>query len=246
MSSSQSAPGRPVEGQTVIVTGAAQGLGAAIARHLHSLGAHLILFDRNEEALAETVSACPGATHGVVDLADADSTGSALDELVTDPVDTLIHNAAILPVEPLETLALSTFQATMDVAVQAAFQLTKAVWPSMKERGGALVYVSSRSGIEGFAGETAYCAAKHALEGFSKSLALEGQPHGILSVTTTPGMHMRTPMSETTYPPDLRETWVEPDRLAPAFAFLATRPMHLTGLRVNAWELSQVHGAAAD
>ncbi|NNF29381.1 MAG: SDR family oxidoreductase [Gemmatimonadetes bacterium] len=246
MSASQSAPGRPIEGQTVIVTGAAQGLGAAIARHFHALGARLILLDRNEEALAETASACPGSVSKLVDLADADSTDSALNEVVTGPVDTLIHNAAILPVEPLEALALSTFQATMDVAVQAAFQLTKAVWPGMKESGGALVYVSSRSGIEGFAGETAYCAAKHALEGFSKSLALEGQPHGILSVTTTPGMHMRTPMSETTYPPDLRETWVEPDRLAPAFAFLATRPMPLTGLRVNAWELAQVHGAAAD
>jgi NAD(P)-dependent dehydrogenase (short-subunit alcohol dehydrogenase family) len=69
--------------------------------------------------------------------------------------------------------------------------------------GGALIYVSSRSGIEGFAEETAYCAAKHALEGFSKCAALEGAPHGILSVTVTPGMYMHTPMSERTYPPEL-------------------------------------------
>jgi NAD(P)-dependent dehydrogenase (short-subunit alcohol dehydrogenase family) len=109
----------------------------------------------------------------------------------------------------------------------------------MKERGGSLIFVSSRSGIEGFADETAYCAAKHALEGFSKCLALEGAPHGILSVTITPGMYMRTPMSETTYPPELREKWVDPMELAPAFAYLATRPMHRSGERLDAWALSR-------
>jgi 3-hydroxybutyrate dehydrogenase len=109
----------------------------------------------------------------------------------------------------------------------------------MKARGGSLIFVSSRSGIMGFANETAYCAAKHALEGFSKSLALEGAPHGILSVTITPGMYMHTPMSETTYPPEARAQWVDPIRLAPAFAHLATRPMQLSGQRLDAWQLSR-------
>ena len=92
----------------------------------------------------------------------------------------------------------------MNVGIQAAFQLTQAVWPAMKSRGGALIYVSSRSGIEGFVDETAYCAAKHALEVFSKCLAMEGAPQGIVSYTITPGMFMHTPMSETTYGADAR------------------------------------------
>ena len=103
--------------------------------------------------------------------------------------------------------------------------------------------MSSRSGIEGFANETAYCAAKHALEGFSKSLALEGEAHGVLSVTVTPGMFMRTPMSEANYTPELKQKWVDPIRLAPAFAYLATRPLHLSGQRLSAWDLSQEHPA---
>ncbi len=234
---------RPVEGQSVLLTGAAQGLGAAIARHLHGLGAELTLLDRNAEGLARTVAACPGAASHVVDLADAAATDRAVDAVVSGPVDTLIHNAALLRVEPLEAVSLGTFRATLDVGIQAAFQLTKAVWPAMKERGGALVFVSSRSGIEGFADETAYCAAKHALEGFSKCLALEGAPHGILSVTVTPGMYMRTPMSETTYPPELKAKWVDPIILAPAFARLATRPMELSGRRLSAWELSGEGGS---
>ncbi|MBT3327443.1 MAG: SDR family oxidoreductase [Gemmatimonadales bacterium] len=228
-----------LEGKSVVLTGAAQGLGAAIARHFHELGAGLILLDRDGEGLAETCAACPGATSAVVDLSDVGDTERAIAAVVTGPIDTLIHNAAILRVEPLETVSLGTFQATLNVGIQAAFQLTQAVWPHMKKQGGALVYVSSRSGVEGFANETAYCAGKHALEGFSKCLALEGEPHGILSVTITPGMYIHTPMSETTYPPELREKWVDPIVLAPAFSYLASRPMHLSGQRLDAWVLTQ-------
>ncbi len=227
------------EGQTVLVTGAAQGLGAAIARHFHAEGAHLILMDRNEQRLAEIASACPGSVTVVVDLSNAAETQRVLDKTVVGPSDTVIHNAAILRVEALEDVTLEAFQTTMDVGIQAGFQLAKAVWPAMTERGGALIFVSSRSGIEGFVDETAYCASKHALEGFSKCLAMEGEPYGILSVTVTPGMYMHTPMSETTYPPELREKWVDPIELAPAFSYLATRPMELSGQRLSAWDLSR-------
>ena len=229
----------PIEGQTIIVTGAAQGLGAAVARHLHDQGAKLILMDRNEARLAEVRLRCPGAVAAVVDLSDSIATQHAIDQVVTGPVDTVVHNAAILRVEPLEDVSLVSFQATMNVGIQAGFQLTKAVWPTMQNRGGALIFVSSRSGIEGFDNETAYCASKHALEGFSKCLAMEGEEFGILSVTVTPGMYMRTPMSETTYSPELREKWVDPIELAPAFSYLATRPMELSGQRLSAWELSK-------
>lgn len=235
----------PLAEQTVLVTGAAQGLGAAIARHLAGQSARLILMDRDEGALGRTVAACPGARGIVVDLGDAAATSRAVAEATTFPVDTLIHNAAILKVEPIEAIPLASFQATLNVGIQAAFQLAQGVWPAMRERGGTLVFVSSRSGIEGFAGETAYCAAKHALEGFSKCLAIEGAPHGILSVTITPGMLMRTPMSETTYGPEPRAKWVDPIRLAPAFAKLARdRPLALSGQRLDAWALSQQEPAS--
>ena len=230
----------PLEEQTILVTGAAQGLGAAIARHLWAQGARLILMDRSAEGLDRTLAECPGARGVVADLADAADTARAIAEGVIGPVDTLIHNAAVLTVEPVDAVSLATFQATMNVGIQAAFQLTQAVWPAMRERGGMLVFVSSRSGIEGFDGETAYCAAKHAIEGLSKCLAMEGAPHGIASVTITPGMLMRTPMSETTYGPEQRARWVDPIRLAPAFAMLAReRPLALSGQRLDAWVLSQ-------
>jgi NAD(P)-dependent dehydrogenase (short-subunit alcohol dehydrogenase family) len=230
----------PLDRQTILVTGAAQGLGAAIARHLAGQGARLILMDVKADELAAIQAQCPGSRAVPVNLADDVDTARAIALAVTGPIDTLIHNAAILRVEPVDAISLATFQATLDVGIQAAFQLTQAVWPAMKERGGALIFVSSQSGIRGFVDETAYCAAKHAIEGYSKCLALEGAAHGIASYTITPGMLMHTPMSETTYGPEQRAKWVDPIRLAPAFATLArTRPMDLSGQRLDAWALSQ-------
>ena len=225
-------------GKTVLVTGAAQGLGAAIARHLSELGASLILFDRQAEALARTASDLPRARAETVDLSDAADTERALSAL-PDHLDGLIHNAAILPIEPVRSMTFEGFRATLAVGLDAGFLLARAAWPRMAG-GGSMIFVSSRSGIEGFANEGAYCAAKHGLEGLSKCLAIEGRDAGILSVTVTPGMYMQTPMSDANYPPELKAKWVDPIRLAPAFAHLiATRPMALSGQRLDAWALSQ-------
>ena len=229
-------------GKRILVTGAAQGLGAAIARHCAGHGADVLLMDRDAQGLRATTADCARARAVQVDLSDADATARAIADLVTAPVDVLVHNAAILKVEPVEAVTLATFQATLNVGLQAGFQLTQALWPAMRARGGTLIFVSSRSGIEGFHSETAYCAAKHALEGFSKCLAMEGEAHGIASHTITPGMAMHTPMSETNYTPELRAKWVDPIRLAPAFAWLSATPrMALSGQRLNASDLSMEH-----
>ncbi|WP_372920933.1 SDR family NAD(P)-dependent oxidoreductase [Roseovarius sp.] len=228
--------------QRVVITGAGHGLGAAIALVFAGQGADLVLMDVHEDGLKSVNDQIGGtATTITVDLADAGATARAI-AAVPGPVDTLIHNAAILRPEPLEAVSLTTFRSTMDVGIQAAFQLSKAFWPDMKVGGGALIFVSSQSGIKGFANETAYCAAKHALEGFSKCLAMEGEAHRILSCTITPGKAMHTPMSEQNYPPELKAQWIEPSLLAPAFVHIATaRDMALSGQRLNAWDLSQEH-----
>lgn len=231
------------EPQTVIVTGAAQGLGRAVARAFHAALWRVVLLDIDGQGLAELGEELGDGAHSYpVDLTHADATRTVAARVLADhgPVTTLIHNAAILVPEPIETLAFNRWQATLNVGVQAAFLLTQAVWPGMKVQGGCVIYVSSRSGIEGFAAESAYCATKHGLEGLMKCAALEGAPHGILAHTVTPGMYMHTPMSERTYPDDLKAKWVEPELLAPAFVRLAGRTdTALSGQRLSAWELSR-------
>ncbi len=233
-------------GQRVLITGAGQGLGAAIARVFAGQGADLVLMDIDAAGLSAVNDAVGGrALCLTVDLADATATAAAIAAL-PGPVDTLIHNAAILRPEPFATVSLGTFAATMNVGIQAAFQLTQAVWAGMTAcGGGVLIFVSSQSGIKGFEAETAYCAAKHALEGFSKCLALEGAAHGIVSCTITPGHAMQTPMSERNYPPELKATWIAPEQLVPAFIHIATaRDAAHSGQRLNAWDMSQQIKAA--
>lgn len=239
-----------MNGQRVIVTGAAQGLGAAIARSFARLGARVVLMDYNSEGLDQVNDECGGGCLALtVDLADSAATDVAIREALAwlGKVDTLVHNAAILDPKPIATMRLPDFHRTVNVGLQAGFQLARAVWPGMAEAGqGVLIFVSSRSGIEGFVEETAYCAAKHGLEGLSKSLALEGKPVGIASVTVTPGMFMRTPMSERTYDAEARRTWVEPDALAPAFVYLAQAGLTHTGERLSAWDLVRNGGSTAN
>jgi NAD(P)-dependent dehydrogenase (short-subunit alcohol dehydrogenase family) len=234
-----------VAGSRVVITGAALGLGAALARAFAEAGAQLVLMDRDAEALAR-VAAQTGGLGLPVDLADAAATEAAIARMLTGDarIDTVIHNAAILVPQPLAELEFAMFRATLDVGIQAGYLLARAALPWMKVHGGALIFVSSQSGIRGFADETAYCAAKHALEGFSASLALE-EP-GLVSCTITPGKAMRTPMSERNYPDELKAQWVDPALLAPAFLHIAeTRDPGLSGKRLNAWEIAQsLKGAA--
>ncbi|SEQ40229.1 3-oxoacyl-[acyl-carrier protein] reductase/sorbitol-6-phosphate 2-dehydrogenase [Devosia sp. YR412] len=236
--------------QRIVVTGAAQGLGAAIARRYAASGAKLVLMDYNAEGLQQVVAACDGRAEGIaVDLSDATATQQAIDRAlaITGPVTTLVHNAAILIEKPFVDEDFASFFKTVNVGLQAGYQLAHAVWPGMVANGGgAMIFVSSRSGIQGFANETAYCAAKHALEGFSQSLAAEGAAVGIQSNTITPGMYMQTPMSERNYSAELKTKWVDPMMLTSAFVALAERRHpDLNGQRLNAWDMSQAIDTAA-
>ena len=234
----------PLRHQRVIITGAAEGLGAAIARRFAAEGAQLALMDYNATALAETTRACGSRAIGVtVDLSDRAATSAAIAKTFGQlgRIDTLIHNAAILKPTAFAEEDFDSFFRTVNVGLQAGFQLARAVWKGMADNGGgALIFVSSRSGIEGFANETAYCAAKHALEGLSKSLALEGAPFGITANTVTPGMYMQTPMSAQNYTDEAKALWVDPAELTQAFVALAERRVsNMNGQRVNAWEMSR-------
>ena len=236
-----------LSGQVAVVTGAAQGLGKAIAIRYADAGMRVVVIDVKEQALtkvqAEIESAGGTCLPIVANLADIDQTQQAaiqvLEKLGTPRV--LVHNAAILNPRPLAEVTLDEWLLTVNVQLQAAFILVKAYWQGMTDAGGgSIVLVSSQSGITGFADEVPYCAGKHGLEGMMKALALEGEPRNIAVNTITPGMYMNTPMSEQNYPDELKTKWVDPMVLTPAFLHLAgITASELTGERLNAWELSQ-------
>ncbi|MEU3649089.1 SDR family NAD(P)-dependent oxidoreductase [Lentzea sp. NPDC034063] len=176
-----------VTGHSALVTGAASGIGLACARALAAAGAEVHLVDRDPKvlALAEELG---GAGH-VLDLMDP------VDALPTE-IDILVNNAGVQHVAPIHEFPAERFSAMLELMVGAAFRLTKHVLPHMYARGwGRLVHITSVHGIRASAFKSAYTAAKHGLEGFSKVAALEGAPHGVTSNCVAPG-YVRTPLVE--------------------------------------------------
>jgi NAD(P)-dependent dehydrogenase (short-subunit alcohol dehydrogenase family) len=129
----------------------------------------------------------------------------------------------------------------VNIILQAAFILSKAVWPGMVEaRKGSILYVSSGSALGGFVKETAYTPGKHGQEGLMRVLALEGREFNIAVNTITTGKGIDTPMSAGHYTPEMWAGAVHPSRLAPAFAFLAGIDADFaTGQRFNAFQMSE-------
>jgi NAD(P)-dependent dehydrogenase (short-subunit alcohol dehydrogenase family) len=234
-------------GKTAILTGAAQGLGYAIARAYARAGLRLVLMDVMAERLnqvADEVRA-DGADclPIVVDLSDAVATQAAIDQALAayGTPRVLVHNAAVLNERSMLEVTFEQWRREIDIILQAAFILSKAVWqPMIDAGGGSLVYLSSGSGIKGFIKEVAYCPGKHGQEGLMKVLAMEGEPFNIAVNTVTPGAPINTPMSAGHYTDDLKQQWIDPALLTPAFVYLAgVDATVVTGQRLNAWELSQ-------
>ena len=184
------APGNELTGLRAVVTGAASGIGAACARALAARGAHVVVADRDADGAA-TIAAEVGGEPWVVDLSDVEALAGAQ---VT--ADILVNNAGIQTISPIEDFDPARFRMMLDLMLVAPFLLTRAVLPGMYERGrGRIVHVSSVHGIRASAYKSAYVSAKHGLEGLSKTIALEGAPHGVTSNCVNPS-YVRTPLVE--------------------------------------------------
>lgn len=180
----------PLEGRRALVTGGASGIGAAVAAHLATLGAHVTVLDLDETAAKEVASTLGGDALGI-DLTDAD----AIDAATLD-ADILVNNAGIQHVAPVEDFDPERFRFIQRLMLEAPFLLARKLLPGMYDRGwGRLVHVSSVHGHRASPYKAAYVSAKHGLEGLSKVIALEAAGKGVTSNTVCPG-YVRTPLVE--------------------------------------------------
>ncbi len=178
-------------GRTALVTGAASGIGQAIAHRTHADGAHVIAVDRDEAGLKALAGELPGITVIPCDLSDLD----AVDALPAE-VDVLVNNAGLQHVAPVHEFDPERFSLILRVMLEAPFRLARRTLPHMYARGwGRVVNVSSVHGLRASAFKSAYVSAKHGLEGLSKVIALEGAPHGVTSNCLDPA-YVRTPLVE--------------------------------------------------
>jgi 3-hydroxybutyrate dehydrogenase len=177
-------------GRVALVTGGASGIGRACAERLHAAGAHVVVVDRDGPAAAALADRLDGTAH-TVDLADPDAV-AGLDLAV----DVVVNSAGLQHVAPVDEFPPERFSLLLRVMLEAPFRIVRRALPHMYRRGwGRIVNISSVHGLRASAYKSAYVAAKHGLEGFSKVVALEGAPHGVTSNCVSPG-YVRTPLVE--------------------------------------------------
>lgn len=175
--------------KTILITGASRGIGRGIAVALADKDIRLILHGRDQAALATTQQEAEarGATTKVVtaDLSCPEEVAALAESLGAQPVDVLINNAGIAIVKPVEEYTLDDWQATLAVNLTAPFLLTQKLLPRMTP-GSSIVNILSVAAKTGFAGWSAYCTSKFALEGFSQCLREEVRPRGIRVINIYP------------------------------------------------------------
>ena len=158
-----------------LVTGGGRGIGRAIASTLSRAGATVTVLGRNRATLDEAIAAGAAQFAGVADVADQAALTAAIAQAeARQPIDILIANAGVAESAPFARSDAALFRRMIDVDFMGVVHAVQAVLPAMKDRSyGRIVAIASTAGLKGYAYASAYSAAKHAVVGLVRSLALE-------------------------------------------------------------------------
>lgn len=225
-------------GRSALVTGAAGGIGSAVAQALATAGASVLVTDLDKDAaaaVAASISAGGGtAESAALDVSDRESADAAVEQaaaLADGALHILINNAGVTQPAMFPKLTQESFRLLFDIHVMGAFNCTQAALPHIPADGtGRIINVTSSAGLTGTLGQVNYSAAKAGIIGFTKSLARELATKNILVNALAP--LAATPMTETIRTNEKfaatmmaripLKRWAEPSEVAGAFVFLAS------------------------
>jgi NAD(P)-dependent dehydrogenase (short-subunit alcohol dehydrogenase family) len=170
-----------LDGRVALITGAASGIGAELARQLAGRGMRLGLIDINQAPLEAVAAQTCGAETAVADVRDAAKLTAAVDDLVRrlGGIDVAVANAGIVTGGPLRMVAPETVEDTIDVNLLGVWRTARAALPHVLKRRGHLLLISSASAVIPAAGLGAYSASKAGVEGLGRALRVELAPHGV-------------------------------------------------------------------
>lgn len=201
---------RDLSGKVVIVTGATSGIGRATSLRLAEAGAAVVAVGRKEAALAEVSEAIQRLGGTPLSIQADLSTESAAAEVIDRTiekfggVDILVNAAGHISSGTIETTSLEAWDKMLDINLRSVFRLMQQAIPSLLERRGNIVNVSSVTGLRSFPGVLAYCVSKAGLDQLTRCAALELAAKGVRVNAVNPGVvvteiHKRGGMSEAEY-----------------------------------------------
>jgi NAD(P)-dependent dehydrogenase (short-subunit alcohol dehydrogenase family) len=179
-----------LQGKHAVVTGGGRGIGRAVAAALAAAGAVVTVLGRTEAPLREAIATGAAAGCAVADVTDADQTRGQLAAAAEarGRIAILVNNAGTVETAPFMRADASSFSNMWNVHLMGAVHSIHAVLPGMLEAGfGRIVNIASTAGLKGYPYVSAYCAAKHALVGLTRALALETAARGITVNAVCPG-----------------------------------------------------------